>query len=225
MNCPNCGSPISESQHFCSLCGAPISTPNIPKKKSSAWPPLIIMAIMIALSLMVYCMTVPNASVFGGDTPWFSMDGNTLYFNPDQYTGGSELTIPDTVNGKSVLKIGDSCFSGNTQLSAVILPDGLQEVGDKAFYNCTALRGIYIPKSVVSVGNDAFHSCTSMEAIWINREISSIGTSALQDCSSLKYVFFVGFYQQWIELYDSYIGPNTHIYSMDGINFQSLHTP
>ena len=57
-----------------------------------------------------------------------------------KYNGSSaSLTIPETVNGKTVIRIGASAFEGNTTLTSINLPDTVQVIGERAFANCTNL--------------------------------------------------------------------------------------
>ena len=60
------------------------------------------------------------------------------------YTGSaSSITIPETVEGKTVTEIGPSAFEWNTDLVSIDLPDSIQIIWDKAFKNCTNLRSMY----------------------------------------------------------------------------------
>ena len=60
------------------------------------------------------------------------------------YTGSaSSITIPETVEDKTVTEIGPSAFEGNTDLVSIDLPDSIQIIWDKAFKNCTNLRSMY----------------------------------------------------------------------------------
>ena len=57
-----------------------------------------------------------------------------------KYNGSSAtLTIPESVNGKTVIRIGASAFEGNTTLTSIDLPDTIQVIGERAFANCTNL--------------------------------------------------------------------------------------
>ena len=57
-----------------------------------------------------------------------------------KYNGSSAtLTIPESVNGKTVIRIGASALEGNTTLTSINLPDTIQVIGERAFANCTNL--------------------------------------------------------------------------------------
>ena len=51
----------------------------------------------------------------------------------------ASVTIPETVEGLTVIKVGASAFEGNTTLTSIDLPDTIQVIGERAFANCTSL--------------------------------------------------------------------------------------
>ena len=55
----------------------------------------------------------------------------------------------------SVKNIGTYAFSGCTNLTEVILPDGLENIGYAAFMS-SGIKEITVPKSVKNIGQDAF---------------------------------------------------------------------
>ena len=57
---------------------------------------------------------------------------------------------------KEVKKIKQYSFSGNENLTEVIIPDGVTEIEHWAFENCRNLRCISIPPSVAYMGNFVF---------------------------------------------------------------------
>ena len=81
------------------------------------------------------------------------------------YTGSSNLvTVPATLDGYSVVAIGERAFEGK-QVAAVVLPQGLEAVGWFAFYGCEGLIDVTIPASVTSIGYAAFDGCTHVSIV------------------------------------------------------------
>ena len=63
------------------------------------------------------------------------------------YTGvGSDLVIPNEIEGKTVKYIGDSVFSNCYELTSIILPDSVIEIGEYAFYSCSNLLEVKLGK-------------------------------------------------------------------------------
>ena len=66
-----------------------------------------------------------------------------------------EYTVPE-----SVKRITPYAFFGK-EITAVTLPEGLEEIGGKAFNSCNRLNRISIPLSVCAIGERAFRDTTS----------------------------------------------------------------
>ncbi len=66
-----------------------------------------------------------------------------------EYKGtGTEVVIPDTIEGKAVTSVGAEAFSCCAELKQVTIPDSVTEIGRAAFYACTGLEQITIPEGV-----------------------------------------------------------------------------
>ena len=105
------------------------------------------------------------------------------------YSGdGGEVVIPAEVDGVAVVKVGESCFEGNTSVTSITIPDSVTSIEDYAFYNCTSLPSITIPDSVTSIGFGTFANCTSFTSVTIPDSVTSIGDYAFYYCTSLTSV-------------------------------------
>jgi len=101
------------------------------------------------------------------------------------YTGErSELYIPDSYQGRPVLRIGDAAFTDNLTLEKVYIPASVVEIGKGAFMNCWELERLTISGSA-HIGESAFEGCWGLYEV--NMEASvSIGPRAFASCSELK---------------------------------------
>ena len=104
----------------------------------------------------------------------------------------AEANIPSAVefegNQHPVKKINDNVFSGNTNLTAVTLPEGLVEIGASAFKGCQNLASVTLPESLTTVGNYAFNDCRLLKAIKIPSKVTAIPCYCFNACSSLESV-------------------------------------
>ena len=104
----------------------------------------------------------------------------------------TEANIPSVVefegNQYAVIKINDYVFSGNTNLKAVTLPEGLVEIGAFAFNGCQNLGSVVLPESLTTLGRDAFQSCKSLRAVKIPSGVTAIPDQCFYVCSSLESV-------------------------------------
>ena len=104
----------------------------------------------------------------------------------------TEANILSTVefegNQYPVIKINEKVFSGNTNLTAVTLPEGLVEIGEYAFSGCQNLESVALPESLTTLGDYAFSSCKLLKTIKIPSGVTAIPSCCFRECSSLESV-------------------------------------
>lgn len=82
------------------------------------------------------------------DVPYVEIDGVQYEITGNTaeiigYVGtATNLTIPETVNDATVIRVGEAAFEGNTTLTSIDLPDSITTIGRRAFANCTKLAEI-----------------------------------------------------------------------------------
>lgn len=195
---------------------APAAAP--PVKKGRLWPPLLALAIMISLGTLLFFL-LPGGVSGSADQNYFTVEDGILSFHPEYYNGSSELVIPDTVNGQTVIAIADYAFSGVDSITAVVLPSTVRHIGDYAFSSCQDLRGVYVSTSVTTIGVYAFADCDALEAIYLPGGLEYMGHGALDSCNSLRYILFDGTYSQWASLYSGYFVSSVELHTIDGIYY------
>lgn len=96
------------------------------------------------------------------------------------------ITIPASVtNWGAFYQSTNSAFSNCTNLSNVILEEGLTVLGLEMFYNCPALKQIEIPSSVKEIPYGTFRYCSALEKVVVNQGVEKIGDFAFYNCESL----------------------------------------
>ena len=127
-----------------------------------------------------------------------SLENVTVPFVPKNFYFPSSLKSA-TVNGGQIYA---SAFYGKTNLSSIIIGNGVTSIGEKAFWNCTNLETIYWnATNCISVGtiklnaaNDVKEYTSAFEKqvknIIIGENVKTIGTLAFVDCSALENVYW-----------------------------------
>lgn len=87
-----------------------------------------------------------------------------------QWTGG-ELNIPNTYNGKPVLGIAPSAFSGVKNITKVNIQDGITHIGNRCF-QCTSAQGVdttmtslKLPKSITFLCGSGGRFCWNRKGL------------------------------------------------------------
>ena len=88
----------------------------------------------------------------------------------------------------NISSIGESAFSGSTQLTSVTLPNSLTSLSSSVFRNCWDLQFINFGTSLESIGDYAFAECRSLTSVTFGENVKSIGTYAFDDCSALTQI-------------------------------------
>jgi len=84
-----------------------------------------------------------------------------------------------------VTSIGNYAFYGCSNLVSAGLPIGIASIGEYAFSKCTSLPSIVLPDGALTIGVYAFTECSNLASAEIPNSVTSIGSYAFKDCSSL----------------------------------------
>ena len=98
------------------------------------------------------------------------------------------LTIPDALDGVPVMIIGNSAFQDCSDLTGVMMPDGVTIIDDWAFSGCSGLASMTIPDKATSIGDGAFYGCSGLTNVTIPDSVTNIGNYVFSYCSGLKNV-------------------------------------
>ena len=78
--------------------------------------------------------------------------------------------------------IGDSAFSGCTNLISIVIPDTVTSIGTYSFFGCSSLTSIDFGKGIKTIGNAVFYYCSSLNYIVIPDSVETIGSNAFYTC-------------------------------------------
>ena len=114
-----------------------------------------------------------------------SISGTTVNAVNKNISG--EVVIPKTINGNQITRIPVSAFNGCTEITNVIIPDGVKVIDQFAFSGCTNLQSITIPNTITDIEVYSFNNNTNLTSITIPSNIESISYDAFVGCTSLEY--------------------------------------
>ena len=101
------------------------------------------------------------------------------------------VVIPASLDGYTVVAIGDMAFDDNKTITSVVLPDTIKSIGMMAFDECSNLISIDLGSSCTSIGGSAFSGCRRLAAITLPNTIKEINYSAFKNCTALNPLQFL----------------------------------
>ena len=96
-----------------------------------------------------------------------------------------EIVIPAYYNGLPVTKIGEGAFLNKSEITSVIIPEGVLNIGNGAFRECVKLQSVSIPATVTSIGEYAFYNC-SLTSISLPEGLLEIKQYTFYGCDFTK---------------------------------------
>lgn len=118
------------------------------------------------------------------------------------YTGGSkdELIIPEVIDGKNVVALGDNIFAGaEHEIASIIIPKSVRLIGKKAFYN-----NLHITRVTFRSGSDletieelAFSNTKNLTEFTIPSKVMDIREGAFRGSGITKFTILDNPYYQW----------------------------
>ena len=95
----------------------------------------------------------------------------------DKNTTGA-ITIPTTLNGYSVIAIGERAFR-DVNISSVVIPYNVTRIEEKAFCGCENLTSVTLPEGLIFIGEEAFDGCP-ISTIELPQSLVRIGEQAFE---------------------------------------------
>ena len=130
-------------------------------------------------------VTIGNSVTSIGDDAFYGCSGLTKVIVNDI---AAWCRIAFT-NGNNPLLFAHHLFSDeNTEITNLVIPDGVTSIGNYAFSDCKGLTSITIPNSVTSIRWRAFYGCSGLTSITIPNSETSIGSEAFAYCTGLTEV-------------------------------------
>ena len=98
------------------------------------------------------------------------------------YTGdATKLEIPAEIGGMDTVAISRGAFANNTDITHVVIPEGVLLLEGSAFEGCTNLQTVELPSSLMEIEGFVFDGCTSLRDVVLPEGVAYVGTSAFRN--------------------------------------------
>ena len=121
----------------------------------------------------------------GNDTFYFTVNENDEAIIVGCSTTSTNITLPTTLSGYDVVKVGYRGMANCTTLTSVTIPSNIIALDLYSFYGCNNITTVTIPATCSHVGDYAFMNCTSLHSVTIAEGVIYVGDSAFYGCKSL----------------------------------------
>ena len=106
----------------------------------------------------------------------------------------TEIYIPDTIDGYTVMAIGENAFKDCISITSIVFLSNELSIEKRAFYGCTGLTEITIPETVKYIGEQAFFKCSNLSTVYYNSLYAPSRDTVFLNTSSITKVVFNGSY-------------------------------
>lgn len=141
---------------------------------------------------MVYSQMIGEATVTVPASPeeWFVV-GEDEYSGEkvitgfsENYDGTTDIVIPSTINGEPVTGIYYEAFR-DTELTSVVISEGITTINSVAFYNCYGLSEVTLPSTLKEIGSQVFEN-TAITEISLPEGLTRLDTATFKGSSLQK---------------------------------------
>jgi hypothetical protein len=98
------------------------------------------------------------------------------------------IVVPESINGKKVVSIGNGAFYNNPTY-AIVLPDSVTFIDENAFFDCTNMLYIDLGEGLQNIGELAFCGCASLKTVTFPDSLQKISSYIFQGCDSIEEIY------------------------------------
>lgn len=114
----------------------------------------VILAVVMMLGILTIAPLTVSAATYG-DFEYTLEDDYTCTIT--KYNGSAaNITIPSTIYGHKVCKIGYESFEDNNNIRSVTIPKYVEIIDNGAFKGCHSLNSVTFPSGLKTINNGAF---------------------------------------------------------------------
>ncbi len=133
----------------------------------------------------IYDGVNPLEIYIDGGVTYYTADGEAVVIGVDDNL--TEIVIPAKINGYPITEIGNNAFC-ESNVTEIVLPDGIKRIGENAFRYCSSLTTINLPDSISEIGSGAFYECKELVEIVIPKGVTVLEANLFFSCDNLSSV-------------------------------------
>lgn len=112
------------------------------------------------------------------------------------------VVIPNVIEGKKVIAVGNYAFKGCVGIEKIIMSEGIEILGNGVFLNCRGLKEVILPGSLRGIGSTDATGCpkilgsevkyegafeySGLESVTVPDSVKYIGENSFAGCVQLK---------------------------------------
>lgn len=142
------------------------------------------------------CSAMTEILVEEGNPSYQSIDG-ALY----DMAGTTLLKCPGGIKGRFIVPEGVTAIAEEafaySNITTAMLPDTVTEIGAYAFSNCSNLTHLVIPEGVQTLKYGTFFHCYKLETVRLPLSLTKVESISFYDTSDFDHVYYAGTQEDW----------------------------
>ena len=118
----------------------------------------------------------------------YSLDEDNNATITKYYGNVAAISVPETLDGYTVIAIGNDAFKGRAELISVVIPSTITTINGGAFYGCSNLSNLVLQDGLKTIKGQAFAKCVSLTTLELPNSVLKVESGAFAKCSSLANV-------------------------------------
>ncbi len=119
-----------------------------------------LLSLLVCLSIMLSCVVkgIGAATAYAAKYEP-SPEGDFIAFDGviEEYIGpGGDVVIPAEIDGVPTVEIAMDSFINYSDITGVVIPEGVEKIGHRAFKGCPNLVKVELPYSLYEMGGETF---------------------------------------------------------------------
>lgn len=144
---------------------------------------ILLTASLVVLSAIVIVLVLRFRDNTLAEFTYEEVDGGIVVKG---YQGDpTTLEVPETIDGKTVVAIGESAFAAQKRLREVILPGTVTTIEEAAFADCESLESVEAP-GVTVIRTEAFQGCAELKEASFSHQLTVVEDRAFQGCGKFR---------------------------------------